>query len=78
MQVQNHDGALLIGATPILAADGWEHAYYIDYRNDKAKWVDAFTHMTDWASAANASTPSPWIDRLQQPSACQSVQQSCW
>jgi len=51
VQVQNHDGALLIGATPILAADGWEHAYYIDYRNDKVKWADAFTHMTDWASA---------------------------
>jgi len=53
VQVQNHDGALLIGATPILAADGWEHAYYVDYRNDKAKWVDAFTHMTDWASAGD-------------------------
>jgi len=52
LQVQNHDGALLIGATPILAADGWEHAYYVDYRNDKAKWVEAFTHMTDWAAAA--------------------------
>ncbi len=35
----------------MLAADGWEHAYYVDYRNDKAKWVDAFTHMTDWAAA---------------------------
>jgi superoxide dismutase, Fe-Mn family len=53
LQVQNHDGALLIGATPILAADGWEHAYYIDYRNDKAKWADSFTHMTDWASAGD-------------------------
>ena len=51
LQVQNHDGALLIGATPILAADGWEHAYYVDYRNDKASWAKAFTEMTDWRSA---------------------------
>ena len=51
VQVQNHDGALLIGATPILAADGWEHAYYVDYRNDKAAWADSFTHLTDWAGA---------------------------
>ena len=52
VQVQNHDGALLIGATPILAADGWEHAYYVDYRNDKVKWADAFTHITDWAATS--------------------------
>ena len=52
VQVQNHDGAMLLGSTPIIAADGWEHAYYVDYRNDKATWADNFTHMTDWAGAA--------------------------
>lgn len=51
VQVQNHDGAMLLGSTPIVAADGWEHAYYVDYRNDKVKWADAFTHMTDWKAA---------------------------
>ncbi|MCU1395873.1 MAG: superoxide dismutase [Ilumatobacteraceae bacterium] len=52
VQVQNHDGAMLLGSTPILAADGWEHAYYVDYRNDKASWAKNFTQMTDWAGAA--------------------------
>lgn len=52
VQVQNHDGAMLLGSSPILAADGWEHAYYVDYRNDKVKWADAFTHMTDWKAAS--------------------------
>jgi Fe-Mn family superoxide dismutase len=52
VQVHDHHGSLLLGATPILAADGWEHAYYVDYRNDKAKWADTFTHITDWAGAA--------------------------
>lgn len=51
VQVQNHDGAMLLGSTPILAADGWEHAYYVDYRNDKAKWAESFTKMTDWRAA---------------------------
>jgi len=50
-QVQNHDGALLVGATPLLAADGWEHAFYVDYRNDKAAWATAFTQMTNWKMA---------------------------
>ena len=27
------------GMTPLLTIDGWEHAYYIDYRNDRAKFV---------------------------------------
>jgi Fe-Mn family superoxide dismutase len=53
VQVQNHDGAMLLGSTPILAADGWEHAYYVDYRNDKASWAENFTKMTDWAGAAS-------------------------
>jgi Fe-Mn family superoxide dismutase len=51
VQVQNHDGAVLIGATPIIAADGWEHAFYVDYRNDKAKWATAFSQITDWEAA---------------------------
>jgi len=53
VQVQNHDGAMLLGSTPILAADGWEHAYYVDYRNDKASWAENFTKMTDWVGAAS-------------------------
>lgn len=53
VQVQNHDGALLIGATPLLAADGWEHAFYVDYRNDKGAWATAFTKMTNWKMAAD-------------------------
>ena len=35
----------------MLAADGWEHAFYVDYRNDKVSWAEAFTHITDWAGA---------------------------
>jgi len=53
VQVQNHESSLVVGATPILAADGWEHAYYVDYRNDKASWADSFTQMTNWTGAAN-------------------------
>jgi superoxide dismutase, Fe-Mn family len=52
VQVANHDGSVLVGAAPILAADGWEHAYYVDYRNDRVTWAETFTHVTDWAGAA--------------------------
>lgn len=36
------------GQVPLLTCDVWEHAYYIDYRNARAQYVDAFWHLIDW------------------------------
>ena len=33
---------------PLLTVDVWEHAYYIDYRNARAKYVDTFTKLINW------------------------------
>jgi Fe-Mn family superoxide dismutase len=38
---------------PLLTVDVWEHAYYIDYRNQRAKFVEAFLgHLANWEFAA--------------------------
>lgn len=42
------DNPLRSGRTPLLTCDMWEHAYYIDYRNDKQKYLDAFWRLVDW------------------------------
>jgi len=50
-QLRDHQSNTLVGSTPILVADAWEHAYYLDYHNDKDAWAEAFCNVADWRSA---------------------------
>ncbi len=52
VSASNADNPLRDGKTPILTCDMWEHAYYVDYRNEKKKYVDAFWEMVNWDFAA--------------------------
>ncbi|MCC0054714.1 MAG: superoxide dismutase [Rhodobiaceae bacterium] len=49
MKTPNGENPLVHGATPILGVDVWEHSYYIDYRNARPKYLEAFVDsLINW------------------------------
>jgi superoxide dismutase, Fe-Mn family len=48
-------------ATPLVALDVYEHAYFLDYRTDRASYIEAFFDNLDW------TTVNDWVSRYQIP-----------
>jgi len=48
MQIEKHNTNVYPMFRILMVLDVWEHAYYIDYRNQRAKFVDAFWNIVNW------------------------------
>jgi len=53
MQIEKHNLNIYPTFKILMVLDVFEHAYYIDYKNDRAKFVDAFWNIVNWQGIAD-------------------------
>ena len=59
LPLSNADTPLKHEREPVLTLDVWEHAYYIDYRNERPRFVDGFWAKANWEFAARSFAERP-------------------
>jgi superoxide dismutase, Fe-Mn family len=51
-QIYDHQGNVGNGSEPLLVIDAWEHAYYLQYKNVRADYVEAVWEIVNWPDVA--------------------------
>ena len=71
-QIYDHQSNLSQGGVTLMVIDAWEHAYYLQYRNQKKAFFDAVWHLWNWDDVANRLEAARKLD-LEVPAAVASA-----
>src|SRR5262245_48264202 len=55
-QIHDHQSESLVSTVPLMVIDAWEHAWYLQYLNEKAKFFDAIWNVWNWNDIAKRYT----------------------
>lgn len=66
VQTGNGDTPITGDSAPLITCDVWEHAYYLDHRNDRAKYVKAYWNLANWEFAAENFEKAKGVARSAQ------------
>lgn len=61
MPLQNAENPILLGKTPLLVCDIWEHAYYLDHQNRRDLYIQNFLKLLNWDFVEKNFEKSPVI-----------------
>jgi Fe-Mn family superoxide dismutase len=69
-QIHDHQSESLVATVPLMVIDAWEHAWYLQYQNEKAKFFDAIWNVWNWNDIAKRYTAAQKLNlALEAPQA---------
>jgi Fe-Mn family superoxide dismutase len=61
-QIYDHQSNVTQGGIPLLVMDAWEHAYYLQYRTEKARFFEALWNVWNWDDIASRYARAQCLD----------------